>query len=216
MLWTRFRAFVLLVVVGLLGWGTMAPAQAQLGVAGGLNFESIDDVEAGSGSATLDNSTGYHVGLVYDLSVGPVGIRPGVYYRRVGTFDLSSVDNQLANAKYTVSAWEIPVDLRYRFLSTPVLSPYLAAGPKATIPRGEGDFDEAVTDIAYSLNVGVGADISLPGVGWTLQPELRYTFGASGFFEEDKQVTLGDNNITFTPRDNPRLSSIALRLHVLF
>ena len=212
----RPRILALLVFVGLLGSAAVLPAQAQLGVAGGLNFESIDDVEAGSGSATLDNSTGYHVGLVYDLSVGPVGIRPGVYYRRVGTFDLSKVSNQLVDAKYTVTAWEIPVDLRYTFLPTPIISPYLSAGPKATLPRGEGDFDDALTDIAYSLNVGVGADISLPGLSWTLQPELRYTFGASGLFAEDKEVTLGSNNVTFTPSDSPRLSSIALRLHLLF
>jgi hypothetical protein len=101
-------------------------------------------------------------------------------------------------------------------LPTPIISPYLSAGPKATLPRGEGDFDDALTDIAYSLNVGIGADISLPGLSWTLQPELRYTFGASGFFAEDKEVTLGNNDVTFTPRDSPRLSSFALRLHLLF
>jgi len=211
----RRRGFTLLVFLCLLGSAAAVPAQAQLGVAGGLNFESIDDVKAGSGSATLDNSTGYHVGVVYDLSVGPVGIRPGVYYRRVGTFDLSTVGG-LAETKYTVSAWEIPVDLRYTFLPTPIVSPYLAAGPKLTLPRGEDDFDEAVTDITYSLNVGVGANISLPGLSWTLQPELRYTFGASGFFEENKEVTLGGNNVTFTSSDSPRLSSFALRLHLLF
>ena len=213
MLRPRIRVLAFLLCIGLLGGA--APTHAQLGVAGGLNFESIDDVEATNGSATLDNSTGYHVGLVYDLSIGPIGIRPGVYYRRVGTFDLSTVGG-LAETEYTVSAWEIPVDLRYTFLPTPVVSPYLAAGPKVTLPRGEDDFDEAVTDIAYSLNVGVGADISLPGLSWKLQPELRYTFGASGFFEEDKEVTLGGNNVTFTPSDSPRLSSIALRLHLLF
>jgi hypothetical protein len=134
----------------------------------------------------------------------------------VGTFDLSKVSNQLGDARYTVTAWEIPVDLRYTFLPTPIISPYLSAGPKATLPRGEDDFDDALTDITYSLNVGVGADISLPGLSWTLQPELRYTFGASGFFEEDREVTLGSNDVEFTPSDSPRLSSIALRLHLLF
>lgn len=210
----RTRALALIVFIGLVG-SAGAPAQAQLGVAGGLNFESTSDIEAADGSATADNSTGYHVGLVYELSLGPLGLRPGVYYRRVGDFDLSQVDPQLSST-YAVSAWEVPLDLRYTVLPTPVISPYLAAGPKATFPRGEGDFGNALKDVSYTLNVGVGAEISLPGTSLRLQPELRYEFGATGLVEEGQTVEIGDNNVRFTPEESPRFSNVALRLHLFF
>jgi hypothetical protein len=212
----RYRPLLALLVVGLLAGGLSMPARAQFGVAGGLNFESADDIETASTSATLDNSTGYHVGLVYDLSLGPVSLRPGVFYRRVGTYDLSTVSNQLSDPRYTVTAWEVPVDVRVTILPTPLVSPYLLAGPKAVLPRGEDDFDDAVEDVSYTLNVGVGAEISLPVVSLTLQPELRYEFGATGFIKDDTTVELGDQNVQFSPQDSPTLSTFALRLNVLF
>lgn len=193
-----------------------APAQGQFGVAGGLNFESTDDIEATNGSATLDNSTGYHVGLVYEFSLGPIGLRPGVYYRRVGDFSFSNTSGPLDDTRYSVSAWEVPVDLKVTVLPTPLVSPYITGGPKATFPRGEDEFDDAVKDISYTFNIGIGANISLPATSLQLQPELRYEFGASGFIEEDKEVSLGDNNVNFEPQDSPRFSTLALRLHILF
>lgn len=200
--------------ISLLLLAGVSPAKGQFGVAGGLNFESAGDIEATDGSATLDNSTGYHVGLVYELGLGPVDIRPGVYYRRVGEYDLSNIDTQLANARYTVSAWEVPVDVKLTVLPTPLISPYIVGGPKATFPRGEDEFDDAVEDISYTFNVGVGADISLPGAPLRLQPELRYEFGATGFIDDDRDVEVG--GVTFRPQDSPRFSTIALRLHILF
>lgn len=197
----------------MVGAGT-SPAFGQLGIAGGLNFESAGDIETSSKDATLDNSTGYHVGLVYDLSIGPVGIRPGVLYRRIGTYEVSDI--QLNDSRYSVSAWEVPVDLRYTFLPTPLVSPYVVGGPKATFPRGEENFDGVMKSVSYTLNIGVGANISLPGLSWQLQPELRYEFGASGYIDDGQTVRLGDREVEFTPKDSPRFSTFALRLHVLF
>jgi len=211
---TRHLLSVFAISVALLAGAS--PAQAQFGVAGGLNFESADDIKATSGSATLDNSTGYHVGLVYEFSLGPVGLRPGVYYRRVGDFSFSNTSSPLDGTRYSVSAWEVPVDLKVTVLPTPLVSPYIVGGPKATFPRGEDEFDDAVKDVSYTFNVGVGANISLPATSLQLQPELRYEFGASGFIEEDKEVSLGDNNVNFEPQDSPQFSTLALRLHILF
>jgi len=36
---------------------------AQIGVGAGLNFNDLDDIEAGSVDATFDNATGYHFGV---------------------------------------------------------------------------------------------------------------------------------------------------------
>ena len=212
----RIRHALFTLLTGLLLVGTAAPAQAQIGVAGGLNFESAGDIDTGNARANFESSTGYHVGLVFELGLGPINIRPGAFYRRVGEFDLSQVSSQLENAQYTVSAWEFPVDVRVPILTTPLISPYILGGPKATIPRGEDEFDDAVEELSYTLNVGVGAQISLPGSSLRLQPELRYEFGATGFIKEDTEVELGDNDVSFTPQDSPQFSTFAVRLNVLF
>lgn len=211
---TRLAFSTLLAVFVLMG--TVAPAQAQLGISGGLNFESTDDIQATDSEATLENSTGYHVGLVYEASLGPVNLRPGFFYRRVGEFEISNIPDDLSNPRYTVSAWEVPVDLRVSLLSTPLISPYILGGPKATIPRGEDEFDDVMSGVSYTFNVGLGAEISLPGSSVRLQPELRYEFGATGFIDENKSVTLGDSQVTFEPQDSPKFSTLALRLNLIF
>jgi hypothetical protein len=211
---TRLAFPTLLAIFLLLG--ATAPAQAQLGISGGLNFESTDDIQSSDREATLENSTGYHVGLVYDLSLGPVNVRPGFFYRRVGEFEFSNISDQLQNPRYSVTAWEVPVDLRVTLLSAPLVSPYILGGPKATIPRGEDEFDEVMKGVSYTFNVGLGAQISLPGSSLRLQPELLYEFGATGFIDEDKEVELGDTNITFQPQESPKFSAFALRLNVIF
>jgi len=183
------------------------PAQAQLGVTGGLNFDSLDDINE---SATLDNSTGYHIGIVYDLGFGPVSIRPGLLYRDVGSFEFSGVPNVDVD-EVDVTAFEVPVDVRVTIFPFPLVSPYVLGGPNAFLPRSDSDaFDDGLEDVSLTFNVGVGADVSIPGVGLTLQPELRYEFGATDYIDD---FSIGDTD--FNPTDR-KLSAFALRLNVLF
>lgn len=213
----RIQRTLFSLLTALLVVGTAVPVHAQgFGVAGGLNFESAGDIKTQSSNATLENSTGYHVGLVYELGLGPVNVRPGFFYRKVGEFDLSQVDNDLQDPRYTVTAWEVPVDLRVPVFASPLLTPYVLGGPKFTIPRGEDEFDDVVEDLSYTLNVGVGAQISFPGSSFRLQPELLYEFGATGFIDEDKSIEIGDQNATFSPSESPKFSTFALRLNVFF
>ncbi len=197
---------VLLVVLlfGMAG----TPAQAQLGVAGGLNFDSLDDIDA---NATVENSTGYHVGVVYDLGLGPVSVRPGLFYRKVGSYDFSNVPN-VDVGEVDVSAFEVPVDVRVTVFPFPLVSPYLLGGPNLFLPRsGDDDLEDGLEDVSFNFNVGVGADVSLPGVGLTLQPELRYEFGASDYVDDNFEV----GGAEFEPSDR-KISAFALRLNVLF
>jgi len=202
-----------LLVALLLALGT-APAQAQLGVTGGLNFESTDDIQdAGlDREAAFDNSTGYHIGLVYNLGLGPVDIRPGFLYRKVGTYDFEGVVEDVSDPSFDVTAYEVPVDLRFTLLPTPVVSPYLLAGPQFTFVNGEDEFDDATEDLSFSLNIGAGTDITLPGLPITLQPELRYEFGATKFIKDDFDI----GGQEFSPEDSPRFSAFSVRLNVLF
>jgi len=196
-----------------LALGTAVPTQAQLGVAGGLNFESAGDIETSTtNNATLDNSTGYHIGLVYEFGLGAATIRPGFFYRRVGTFEFGPSALPQGENRFDVSAWQVPLDLRFTVLPTPLVSPYVLAGPMATFPRGEDDFDDATEEISYSLNVGIGANISLPATSLKIQPELRYEFGATKFIQDDFEIAGQD----FSPQDSPNFSAFGLRVNVIF
>lgn len=184
-----------------------APAQAQFGVSAGADFDSVNDIRAeGEDVRTLENATGYHLGVVYELGLGPIHLRPGLFYRKVGSFDFPD------NETFDVTAVEVPVDVRFTVIPFPIVSGYVLGGPKAVFPQSEGEFeDNALEDISYTFDVGVGANVSVPGVGLTLQPELRYEFGATDYIGEDFDI----GGTTFEPTDR-KLSAFALRLNVLF
>jgi opacity protein-like surface antigen len=198
-------AFSTLVALLLMA-GTAAPAQAQFGVAAGLNFESVDDIETSTqNNATIDNATGYHVGVVYDLGLGPLNLRPGLFYRDLGT------EFEFPDSRGDVAAWEVPVDVRVSVLPLPLVNPYILGGPKASFYRSDVDeFDDALEEVTYSFTLGVGASLSV-GSTLTLQPELRYDFGATDYVSDDFEI----GGTEFSPED-PKLSSFALRLNVLF
>ncbi|MFB6229774.1 MAG: outer membrane beta-barrel protein [Salinibacter sp.] len=200
---TFSSALVALALVGAIA----VPARAQLGVSAGLGFDALNDIETttnASENATLENATGYHLGLVYDLGLGAFSLRPGLFFRKVGTYDFP-------DSQSDVTTWEVPVDLRVTLLPTPLLSAYVLGGPKAVFPQGENKFDDALEEVSYVFDVGVGADVSLPGADLTLQPELRYEFGATDYVEDN--FTIGGTE--FKPSDRT-LSAFALRLNVIF
>lgn len=177
---------------------TVAPAQAQFGVAAGLNFESADDINTSSGEGTFENSTGYHLGVVYDAGMGPLKFRPGLYYRKVGEYEFPGENVE-------VERFEVPLDVKFR-LPIPVIKPYALGGPMIVFPRVDGPFEDEFKDTSYSLNVGIGAEISL-GSGASLQPEIRYEYGLNEYAEDD---FLSDDD------DAPRFKGVALRLHATF
>jgi len=207
---TRIASSALAVTVFLML--AAAPAQAQLGIAGGLNFESSDDISTSSTEANFENSTGYHIGVVYDAGFGPVNIRPGFFYRKVGTYEFGSTTVGSAAGTVDISTFEVPVDVRLNLLTTPVVTPYVLAGPMLTIPRSnvegfnDNDFDDFTEDVSLSANVGVGVQVALPAVPFKLQPELRYEFGISEYVDTDAVEV----------SESPKFSAFSLRLNVLF
>ena len=197
---TRVATFFTLLLLGIAV--SAQPAQAQLGVSGGLNFNSLGDIE-GDASATFDNSTGWHVGVFADIGAGPITLRPGVFYHKIGTYEFGTED-------FDIAAIEVPIDLRFKVLPTPVVKPYLLAGPVLTFPQSEGDF-EGTEDVSVTGDIGAGLEFTLPGVGLTLMPELRYSIGVTKFLQDDFEV--GD--VTFSPdNDDQRLSAFMLRLNI--
>jgi len=98
-------------------------------------------------------------------------------------------------------------------LVTPVVKPYVLAGPMLTIPRsnadgfGDGDdFEDFTEDTSLSANVGAGVQISLPAVPFKLQPELRYEFGISDYVDTDIEGV----------SESPKFSAFSFRVNVIF
>ncbi len=183
-------------------------SHAQLGVAAGLNFASIDDIDVAGGRGNFDSATGYHIGAFYDLGLGPAGLRLGLFYR-----DMGDVDVSLAGLResFDVSMIDIPVDFRFNVLATPVIRPYILAGPVFSFASTDNDdFDDALTDVQVGGNVGLGLSVNI-GVA-RLFPELRYSVGLSRFLEDDAAV----RGVRFTADDTQRQNSVMLRLGILF
>lgn len=202
----------ILVLCAFLFAGIAQPAQAQFGVAGGLNFESADDIQLpNDNEATLGNARGYHLGVVFGFDLGPSSIRPGVFYRRVGTYEFPGAPGTEGES-FDVTSYEVPIDLRFDVLATQAVRPYVLAGPQMTFPQGEGDFDEATEDISFSLNIGAGLSFGAETGGVQLQPEIRYELLGTRFIDEE--FSIGDQD--FEPEDGPSLSSLSLRLNLIF
>jgi hypothetical protein len=199
---TRVATFFTIMLLGLAA--SAQPAQAQVGILGGLNFSNLGDIERSS--TTFDNSTGYHIGAFVDFGLGPVDVRPAVIYHRIGTYELQQ-------ESFDLNAIEVPIDLRFTVLPTPIVKPYLLAGPVLTFPQGEDEFEDGVEDLSLTADIGAGFEVSLPGVGLTFMPELRYGIGVTNYLQDDFEVLGTEIN---PESGDQRLSKFMLRLNIKF
>ena len=201
--------FVLALLTLSAGW-LARPAQAQLGIAAGLNYDDLGDLDLGSAETSFDNSSGYHIGLFYDLAVGPLALRPGIYYMDIGDFEDAE---DIFDEGIDLNLIEVPVDARLRLAPTPLLTPYLMAGPVFRFPNSStDDFDEALEEINVAGNIGAGLELSLPGIGFRIFPEVRYTFGLSNFTRDEFEI--GDQN--FEIENDQRLNTFSIRVGLAF
>lgn len=187
-----------------------AHAQGGLGVTAGLNFNALSDIEANNREATFDNASGWHVGLWFDLPLGPVSIRPGIRYMDAGrvfqtddedVFDVPGFD------EFDVTLVEIPIDVRFRF-GTPLISPYVMAGPVLRFPSGGDENDDRLESFSYAGSLGVGVEVGLAGL--SVFPELKYTFGISRFTSEEFEI----GGTTIIPDDDGQLNTIMLSVGI--
>jgi len=158
-----------LLLAALLALAPAAAAQIpSFGAAVGVNFASLGD----AGAVDLDNATGFHAGVYADLGLGPVSVRPGLFYVRAG---------RLLTSDEQVDWIAIPVDVRAS-LGTPLVKPYAFIGPEARVPLGEV-FADGSRSFALAANIGVGVE-----VGGFLLPnafaEVRYGLDLSGLRDD--------------------------------
>jgi len=205
----RIRYSTFLLLIAALGWMALPQASnAQIGVVGGLNFESLDDLDAGEASASFESSTGYHVGLAFNRDFAVLGLRLSGIYRRVGEYEFAG--QQGGSESFSLSTIEVPLDLKYR-LALPLVTPYAMAGPQVSFPIGEDELDDSLEDVNLSGNVGAGVEFNLGGV--RLAPEVRYEFGVTSVFGDDFELPGTDNSIDV---NEPKLSAFSIRLHLFF
>lgn len=211
---------VLSLLLAVLVLGTAAPASAQFGIAAGLNFDSIDDINADAEnvSGTFDQAAGYHAGIFYDMGAGAVGIRIGLFYRDLGDIgDRIQVEDTTVPVSLNLSMIEVPVDLRFSVLSLPKTTPYFLLGPVLSLPRSQSDnslvdatFNDALKALMVSGTVGGGVILNLGTIA--VMPELRYAVGLSGLTGQEFEY----GGTTFRIDEKQKVRSVQLRVGLRF
>lgn len=206
---SRKSPFFAFLVVALF-FGAARQAHGQLGVAAGLNFDSFDDLEVGSSGATYDNATGYHAGVFYDIGAGVAAVRLGVFYRDLGEVALT-VKGGGPEFLFDLNMIEVPVDVRFNLMTTPVVKPYLLVGPVLSFPNtGDDRFTDELKTISVSGTIGAGVAINVGAL--KLYPEFRYGIGVSRFMDD----TLEIGSTTISSENEQRLNTVMLRLGIGF
>ncbi len=197
------RAALLIAFLFSFAAASVPAAQAQgLGVLAGTNYDDLSDIEDEGTDLSFDRNTGYHVGVFYDLTLGPVALRPAVVYVDAGSFDFDTDD-------FDVRLIEVPVDARFRF-TAPFVKPYVLAGPvfRFNASNNDGDFEDAFNDVSVAAGVGLGIQLSIPGTSVALYPEARYQFGLSRFTDENVEI----DGVSLS--DDPQLNAFMLRVGI--
>ena len=181
-------------------------ANAQLGVAAGLNFEQISDI-SGNRSATFENASGYHFGVFFDTASAPLALRLGAYYRDMGDVEL---DLGQFTESLDLSLLDVAVDVRFAVLSLPVFQAFVSGGPVVSFPSSDSDdYHQALESAHVSGNVGAGLALSLGGI--TLTPELRYSIGVSRLMKDEFSI----RGVQFETDNVQRANSVMLRLGII-
>lgn len=198
------KAFGTIGLVLILCSGAAAPANAQMGVAGGVTFSELGDISADDRTASLKQVPGWHVHLWVNLPLGSFSLRPGLRYMDAGRlFNPSNTTGFVTTPDpvdpggapdtgfpdvtgsisddHFVTYIEIPIDARYQY-DRSFISPYVLAGPVLRFTTDTNNQDRLRT-LSMAAAVGVGLEIRLAGLRF--YPEVKRAFGISGFTNDE-------------------------------
>lgn len=183
---------------------------AQIGIAVGLNYDNVSDLDAGDFSASYDAASGYHVGLFYDLSLGTIGLRLGAFYRDLGDIESASdIDVAEEVENFDLTMIDFPVDIRLNLTATPLIHPYVLFGPVFSVPSSGVDFiDNNLESLLVTGNVGIGLAVNIGGI--SLFPEFRYAIGITRLLKD--RIEIGGVEVE---TEVQRVNSAMLRLGVI-
>lgn len=183
---------------------------AQIGIAVGLNYDNVSDLDVGDFSASYDAASGYHVGLFYDLSLGTIGLRLGALYRDLGDIESTSdIDVAEEVENFDLTMIDFPVDIRLNLTATPLIHPYVLFGPVFSVPSSGVDFiDKNLESLLVTGNVGIGLAVNIGGI--SLFPEFRYAIGITRLLKD--RIEIGGVEVE---TEVQRVNSTMLRLGVI-
>jgi len=168
---------------------TLLQAQFEFGVKGGLNYDSLGDVDYTDISATdlsAGSKTGYHIGAYGKIDLLLFYLRPEIQFTKV--------NSGFADKNIGLSKIEAPILLGYKILGP--LSVF--AGPSFQYILNEDVEGTTFTDIEENFTVGlqIGTRISFGRLGLGVRYER-------GFTDNDVRI-LGANGVDVEGRIDAR------------
>lgn len=174
------RVLVSLSLLALLESAACGQSLFSLGIKGGV---PVTDAFSNSTENAVDvvthsfsNSKNYVIGPMVELRL-PFGfsVEADALYRPLKLVtDTSLVTSGTIHYATNVSSWEFPVLGKYHFLHTPIVKPYVEAGP---IFRALGSQGYYFSNSGFAM--GGGVDLKLLVV--RIEPEIRYSrWGGDG------------------------------------
>ena len=176
----------------MLAFGLFAmTASAQLGIRAGANFTDLKLNDEFVQAAT-NSQTGFHVGLNYNLGLGPIGLEIGAYWTTVGTqLNLSDPTLETITSNVNLDYLQVPVALRFTII--PLI--YVKAGAyvagqisaatevvevaNGQIPADPLDFAESLNSFDAGLVFGAGLKFS------KLEVEGGFDLGMTNIYSVD-------------------------------
>jgi len=189
----------------------LAPvATAQnFGVSAGANFQRLSDISVNDLETKFNSQTGWHVGAWVELPLGPAALRGGGRYMAAGKlFDGVQSNYPSIRDNFEISMVELYVLLRLG-IPSPVVSPYVFAGPVFRLPtQNDAEISNDLKILSYAGEIGGGLVFKLGPV--RLFPEIAYVFGLTRFIENEIILQL----ISLQVGDPQKLNMAMLRLSV--
>lgn len=168
---------------------SLLQAQFEFGVKGGLNYDSLGDVDYDDFSATdlsAGSKTGYHIGAYGKIDLLLFYLRPEIQFTKI--------NSGFADKNIGLSKIEAPILLGYKILGP--LSVF--AGPSFQYILNEDVEGTTLTDIEENFTVGlqIGTRISFGRLGFGVRYER-------GFTDNDVRI-LGVNGVDVEGRIDAR------------
>ncbi len=186
--------------------GSPARVDGQIGVMAGYNLDMLEAFRPAEGFDLTERADGFHIGIFFNVNLGPIGIRPAVIYHQVPSLVAEAGEEQ---TEFDVELVEIPIDLRVR-IPLPLLRPYLLAGPVFSFPSTSlVSVDPLLESTPVRAEVGAGLELRL---GFRLWPEVRFGRGLGRFMRAD--IPIGET--VLAGDGDPRLDTLTVRIGISF
>ena len=166
-------------------------AQSGFGVKGGLNFNSMSDVAIKDVETSVNNRTGYHIGVMYKLKL-PLGLalQPELLF----VHKSNSIKDEFSSMKYTTKQnyLQLPVNLQWG-VDLVLFRPFIMVTPYLSYAISTNTKIEnfSYSKFQYGIGCGVGLEI------WKIQVTGKYLWSGKSFGHGDLNQSILENKINF-------------------